>query len=760
MVSLSPQPVAPTTAEQRLAKKNELKARGTLLMALPDKHQLKFNIHKDAKSSMEAIEKRFGGNKETKKIYETEVKSSSSTSLTLKQNIAFVSSQNTNNTNESVSAVTSASPASTKVPVSALPNVDNLSYARTGRNLEANVTTSIGFDMSKVECYNYHKRGHFTRECRSPRDTRNKETQRRNVPVETSTSNALVSWRFLKRTGRNLGANETDTIGFDMSKVECYNCHRRGHFAKECRSSRDNSNKETTRRTVPAEHTPHQAHQVLQDQIMRKSQLDVLSYKIGLESVEARLVVYQENESVFEKDIKLLKLDVMLRDNALAKLRKKFEKAKKERNDLKLTLDKFQTLSKNQKLHSHEYDNKVPKNPENDRTDALIIEDWISDSKDETEIESVPKQREPSFVKSTKHVKSSKESVKKVKHNKQVKNLRTNNQKSRVRMTHPHSNRNVVPTSVLTRSRLVPLNAARPVPTVVTQSTVKSTWPVKHVVNKAHSPVRRPIHQRTTTKNSNFNKKVTTVKVHKVNVVQGNKGNAEKPQHTRCGNQNGNLQQALKDKGVIDSGCLRHMTGNIYFLSNFEEIDGGYVAFGGNPNGGKISGKGKIKIGKLDFDDVYFVEELKFNIFSVSQMCDKKNNVLFTDTECVVLSSDYKQPDENHVSLRVPRENNMYNVDLKNVVSSGGLTYLFAKATLDASNLWHRRFGHINFKTMNKLVKGNQPNDNACIKENLDADKVGKETVVQIVFWYLDSGYSKNMTGDRSQLTNFVNRFL
>nr|GEU60123.1 ribonuclease H-like domain-containing protein [Tanacetum cinerariifolium] len=65
------QPIAPITAEQRLAKKNELKARGTLLMALRDKHQLKFNIHKDAKTLMEAIEKRFSGNKETKKVQNT-----------------------------------------------------------------------------------------------------------------------------------------------------------------------------------------------------------------------------------------------------------------------------------------------------------------------------------------------------------------------------------------------------------------------------------------------------------------------------------------------------------------------------------------------------------------------------------------------------------------------------------------------------------------------------------------------------------------
>nr|GEW44523.1 copia protein [Tanacetum cinerariifolium] len=311
------------------------------------------------------------------------------------------------------------------------------------------------------------------------------------------------------------------------------------------------------------------------------------------------------------------------------------------------------------------------------RPDAPIVEDWISDCEDETEIEFVPKQRELSFVTSTEHVKSSRESFKKVEYHKQAANLRTNNQKSRVRMTHPYSNRNVVPTVVLTRSRLVSLNAARPVPTAVTQSTVKCTWPVTHAVNKAHSP--------------------------------GTKGNADKASACWVWNQN----QALKDKGVIVSGCSRHMTGNIFFLSEFEEIDGGYVAFGGNPKGGKIFGKGKIKTGKLDFDDVYFVKELKFNLFSVSQMCDKKNIVLFTDTECVVLSSNYKLPDENHVLLRVLRENNMYNFDLENVVPSGDLTGIGHKWLFDIDTLTMS----MNYQP---VVTGNQPNDNAGIKENLD----------------------------------------
>nr|GEY50798.1 putative ribonuclease H-like domain-containing protein [Tanacetum cinerariifolium] len=167
------------------------------------------------------------------------------------------------------------------------------------------------------------------------------------------------------------------------------------------------------------------------------------------------------------------------------------------------------------------------------------------------------------------------------------------------------------------------------------------------------------------------------------------------------------------------------------YLSKFKELNGGYVSFGGNPKGGKITGKGKIKSGKLDFDSVYFVKELKFNLFSVSQMCNKKNNILFTDTKCLVLSPDFKLLDENQVLLRVPRENNMYNVNLKHIVPSWDLTCLFAKATIDESNLWHRRLGHINFKTINKLVKGHLvrglpikvfENDNTCV-----ACKKGKQ---------------------------------
>nr|GEU34885.1 hypothetical protein [Tanacetum cinerariifolium] len=192
-------------------------------------------------------------------------------------------------------------------------------------------------------------------------------------------------------------------------------------------------------------------------------------------------------------------------------------------------------------------------------------------------------------------------------------------------MTHPNPQRHVVPTVVLTRSKLVPLTTARPVTTAVPHNNVTRPRPAKTVVTKPHSPPRRTINRSSSPKPSNFPPKLTTIKAPKFNAVK-----------------RGNPQHALKDKGVINSGCSRHMTGNMSYLSDFEAINGGYVAFGGNPKGGKITRKGKFR----------------------------------TDTKCIVLSSDFKLPDDKH-------------------------------ATLDESNLWHRRLSHINFKTMNKLIKGN-----------------------------------------------------
>ncbi|GJV74956.1 putative ribonuclease H-like domain-containing protein [Tanacetum coccineum] len=276
-----------------------------------------------------------------------------------------------------------------------------------------------------------------------------------------------------------------------------------------------------------------------------------------------------------------------------------------------------------------------------------------------------------------------------------------------------------VPSAVLTRTGKIPVNTAKASSTknfstarqsfnrqTVLTSTAMKVNIVKPIVNrvrpanvfyKTHSPSSRPFKKTTVLRIDFSNQKLNTAKDYP--------------------------HRALKNKGIVDSGCSRHMTGNKAYLAEFQDFNGGPVAFGGSK--GYITGKGKIKTGKLDFEDVCFVKELQhFNLFSVSQMCDKKNKVLFTDSECLVLSPEFKLPDENQVLLKVPRQNNMYSFNLENIVPLGGLACLIAKATTDESNKWHRRLGHVNFKNLNKLVKGNLvrglpskifQNDHTCV---------------------------------------------
>nr|GEW46772.1 ribonuclease H-like domain-containing protein [Tanacetum cinerariifolium] len=850
------QPLAPTTSEQRLARKNELKAHGTLLMALLDKHQLKFNIHKDAKTLMEVIEKRFGGNKKTKKVQKTLIKQqyenftgSSFESLDqihdrLQKLISQLEILGESLSQEDINLTFLRSLPAEWMTYTLIwrnkidledQSLDDLFNSLKIYEAEVKSSSSASTSTQKIAFVSSQNTDSTNEEYKSPKDTRRNvpvEPQRRNVPVETSTSNALVSqcdgvgsydWRFQ--------AEEEPTNYALMA------------FTTSSSSSSDNEVASCSKACTKSYATLQSYYDKLTNDL-RKSQFDVISYKTGLESVEARLLIYQQNETVFEKDIKLLKLDVELRDNALVALRHKFEQSEQERDELKLRLEKFQTSSKSlsqllasqtndktrlgydnqvfnsfvfdyDEMFSSESDVSMPASPiydmyqsgigyhvvpppytgtlmppKNDLVfmmllmpTAPIIEDWVSDSEDESEVE--PSQNAPSFVQLTEQVKTPRPSVKPVEHLIPAINLRKDSPTSKGL----GNNRNrkacfMFPTAILTRSKLVPLTAVRPITTDVSPNNVIRPRPAKTIGTKPHSPPRRNINRRPSPPASNFPPKVTTVKAPKVNVVMGVQGNwiqvsyglGPKETLTFLFLVHGNPQHALKDKGVIDSGCSRHVTGNMSYLTEFKEINGGYVAFGGNPKGGKITCKGKIRTGKLDFDDVYFVKELKFNLFSVSQMYDKKNNVLFTNTECIVLSPEFKLSDENQVLLRVPRENNMYNVDLKNIVPFGDLTCLFSKATLDESNFWHRRLGYINFKTMNKLVKdplgkfdgkadegflvrysvsssgprwlfdidtltksmnyqpvtaGNQFNPSAGVQEHFDAEKAGEGNVQQ-----------------------------
>nr|GEV58400.1 hypothetical protein [Tanacetum cinerariifolium] len=265
-----------------------------------------------------------------------------------------------------------------------------------------------------------------------------------------------------------------------------------------------------------------------------------------------------------------------------------------------------------------------------------------------------------------------------------------------------HQNK-FVSSVLLTKTGKILVNAARQTYSSQAASTSTASKVNRPFVNetrpkrnfyKIHSPNKRPFHNTTTQRTTFSYQKVNVVRNKALSVVGGSGDTADDP------------HRALKDNEIVDSGCSRHMIGNKAHLADYQKFKGGYVAFGGS--NGRITGKGKIKTGMLDFEDVYYVEELKhYNLFSVFQMCNKKNKVLFTDTYCLVLSPDFKLPDENQVLLKIPRQQNVYSFNLKNINPSRDLACLFVKASIDESNKWHRRLGHVNFKNLNKLVKGN-----------------------------------------------------
>ncbi|GJT37565.1 putative ribonuclease H-like domain-containing protein [Tanacetum coccineum] len=445
-----------------------------------------------------------------------------------------------------------------------------------------------------------------------------------------------------------------------------------------------------------------------------KSEFNLATYKRGLASVEEQPVFYKKNKVIFCEQIAVLKRDISYKDSEISMLKSELEKLKqeKESNQLKIenfdnaskSLDKLivsQILDKSRKGVGFVSYNAVPPPPTGlfsppkfdlsnsgleefqqpefegyglktsksvsedisnevkESLDASLVEELVSDDKLEkktifstvTKIEFIrPKQQEKQVRKAVKYAEMySFDHVQADCNYHQRERVVSRNNYTRVnynysaKKAHPSTHRNMVPRAVLMQIGLRSLNTTRLVNTAHPKTTVYSARPRSRYSKSAQSTMKRPYQTRTTLTNKNFSQKVNIAKGKfytarpnsaVVNAVRANQGHLQK-----------------EDQYYVDSGCSRHMTGNMSYLSDFKEFDEGY-------------------------------------------MCDKKNSVLFTDTGCFVLSPDFKLADESQVLLKVPRKNNMYSVDMKNIVPKESLTCLVAKATLDESMLWHRKIGH------------------------------------------------------------------
>ncbi|GJV83984.1 putative ribonuclease H-like domain-containing protein [Tanacetum coccineum] len=544
----------PTTAEEKQDRRNEMKARATLLMALPNKDQLKFHSYQDAKLQIEAIEKRYGGNKESNKVQRTLLKQQY-------ENFTALSSE-----------------------------IMDQTFDRLQKLIK---------DLEQLH----------------PDDLEEMDLQWEMFML------TIRARRFIKRTGKKLDINR-QRVGFDKSKVECFNYHKHGHFAREYGIRGYDW-------SYPAEEEQPTNHALMAftssgSSSSSDSEVDSCS-KTCLESVEARLAHYKKNEVVFEESINVLKLEVRLRDNALNEYKMNLEKAEKERDQLKQTLEKFQNSSKslNNILESQVIDKfKTGLGYDAATAASPAVESFVNltdKSGSDKGYQSVPPPLSGNFIPRKPDLTFIDEIV---------------------------ESENLDVTTVVTPSNVKTVEN-KGVSNIVESNAIR--------MNNTSAPIIEDW--------NSDDERVTTVKT--VNTT-----NTKAVKTVRSVN-------TAASKPIEISDILMNM-----------------------------------KIMMVDLFPLVMVKE------------EFLNNVLFTDTECLVLSSNFKLLDESKVLLRVPRKDNIYSVDLKSVVPTGGLTCLIAKATIDESNTWHRRLGHINFKTMIKLVKGNLvkglplkifENDHSCV---------------------------------------------
>nr|GEU75430.1 hypothetical protein [Tanacetum cinerariifolium] len=559
-------------------------------------------------------------------------------------------------------------------------------WKKTGKKISIQGTDVAGFDKSKVECFNYHKIGHFARECRAPRSQGRgrRENFKQGSKVEESAPKALMA---------------IDEVGWDWSYM---------------------ANEEENHALVADEEAP------IEFALMAKSSSD--------SEVEARLVEFKNQEIKFREKIRGLEFKVESKTNRIDSLTNELEMLKKEKEGLDSKLIGFQSASKDlenllgsQRSDKNKEDDTITdysvilsKNRESNSNDLQNNSTAVSENEESTSsILSKPKINFMKAADSPTVIKTNKDETVRKPSAKYAKMYRKTSKSSNVRgnqrswnnlksqqlgknflmknkacfncgdfdhlfydcgkrakkgKSRPKNNthKSIPPRTVfhksgrsLTRTTRPNMNAAQP----------KRTSFYK----PAHSYVKRSFQRRSAVRTQFRVLKVPTVSKNFPTVTQkfptgnsklspadlGNKGKAVKalacwiwrPKQNSTvkgpNSNSGNSYNNIDDKGYWNSGCSRHMTGNISYLSDYEPYDGGFVSFG---------------------------------------------------QECIVLGRNFKLKDDTNVLLRTPRQHNMYSIDLNNAVTHKDINCLVAKASADESMLWHRRLGHLNFKTMNRFT--------------------------------------------------------
>ncbi|GJY51824.1 ribonuclease H-like domain-containing protein [Tanacetum coccineum] len=780
----------PKTAEEIVARERERKARTTLLMAIPEDHLAKFHKMTDAKEMWNAIKSRFGGNDESKKmqkyilkqqfegftvsntdgihkgyerfqsllsqleihgagvstedanqkflrslpsawlqvslimrnkpgmdslsfddlynnlrVFENDVKGSTASSSNL-QNVAFVS-ENTSSTNDVSTAygVSNTSGHNSKheqtssysllASQSSCPQLDHEDldqvdeydleemdlkwqvamismrikkfYKKTGRKLQFDAKEPVGFDKTKVECYNCHKTGHFARECRTKEDNRrrdgwnprNKDGSRTGKKEESkalvTVDGESVDWTTHSEDDESYAFMASNSSGSDTQVPSCSN---------ECKESYANIKR---------------LYDTQREQLSDAS-VEIKAYTQGLKKVEAQLVAHQQNQLWYEQKIKFMKIDLDDKTDVLTYHKTLLAKAQKEKDDLEIIVDKWNHSSKNLgKIANYSmsardkfglgygdyrysgilsYENEVmqsvfkcnksdsenttlhkrinetsemhavsppmtgnylpsgpdveiddsqytygpektqPSEPESQTNELDACDSNISTEPSELVFEPVVNE---SHIEVQPKVWSDAPIIEEYESDSAMMSCvlvwkPTWNNVHRV-----NKQNRFVPLAVQTRTGNNPVHTAK-------ASSTKKVSTARQKVNRQDSTIKhcsgKLSKKEQQSKNKIFKPKGLSVKVKKLVTVGKNGSLLLSPQQVVNGehqdttiifspNTMDNPHRNLQNKGIIDSGCSRHMTGNKAYLADFQDFNGGPVAFGGSK--GYITGKGKIK---------------------------------------------------------------------------------------------------------------------------------------------------------------------
>nr|GEW82794.1 hypothetical protein [Tanacetum cinerariifolium] len=597
----------PKTAEEILARERERKARTTLLMAIPEEHLAKFHKMTDAKVMWEAIKSRFGGNDESKKMQK----------YLQKQQFKSFSVSNSEGLHKGYGRFKSL--------------LSQLETHGVGSLLKMPIKSFLGLYL--LSGPNGPQLDHEDLEQVDEFDLEEMDLKWKMAMISTSLK------KFYKKTGRKLHFDAKEPVGFDKSRVE-----------------NSGSDTEVTTCLKVCEESYAKLKKLYDEQReqLGVASIEIQAYTLALKKVEAQLVCHQNNQLAYEekisqmsaKDKSWLGYGSQIHDEILSYENEVFASvfdsrssdvednhvndrfAKVEgmhavpppmtgnymprKSDFGIDESKFtygpkQFTTSESDAKTNDIDSFV--NKPKVWNDAPIIEEYESDNDDEHVTIPSKEQEKPSFafVNTVEHVKTPRQIAKE-------QNICSQN-----------PNPSKIDWNGLKSKRIASTSTARKVNTAKLK--VNEIRP-RHNVYKSHSPIRRPFNRTTATKPNFAQHEVNTARDKSVSADGANRKLLLRP------------QQTLKGKGIVDSGCSRHMTGNKAYLVDYQDFNGGPVAFGG--------------------------------------------------TKCLVLSPDFKLPDENQVLLRVPRQHNMYNFNLNNIVPFRGLACLITKVTVDESTKWHR----------------------------------------------------------------------